>query len=106
MLKSSFGNLISLPIFNRSILSSYQSSVPLLCLTYCDHKAAQTRSHTIADHSMLYTAYSWRCQSCIVQSTVNSNEAIHWCLLTLIILAYYLTATIHELAIHQWIYKK
>ena len=55
--------------------------------------AAQIRSHTIADHNMLYTAYSWICQSCIVQSTFNSMET---CLLTLTILADYLIATVHD----------
>ena len=56
MLTSSFGNLISLPIFNHrlhSILSSHQSNNVVVYLTYCDHIAAQIRSHTIADHSML-----------------------------------------------------
>ena len=69
----------------------------LLCttvyLTYWDHIAAQIRSHTIADHNMLYTAYSWICQSCIVQSTFYSIET---CLLTLIILADCLIATVHD----------
>ena len=68
----------------------------LLCTTvyliYCDHIAAQIRSHIMANHNMLYTAYSWICQSCIVQSTFNSMET---CLLTLIILADYLKAIIH-----------
>ena len=54
----------------------------LLCttahLTYCDHIAAQIRNHTIADHSMLYSAYSWICQSCIVQSTFNRGVARTW----------------------------
>ena len=78
MLTSPFGNLISLPIFNHSVLSSYQSNNVV---------------HTIAEHNMLYTAYSWICQSCIVQSTFNSMET---CLLTLIILADYLIATVHD----------
>ena len=69
----------------------------LLCttvyLTYCDHIAAQLRSHTIADHNMPYTAYSWICQSCMVQSTFDSMET---CLLTLIILADYLIAAVHD----------
>ena len=84
---------------NTVLLSSYQSNnvVVYHCfLDLCDHIAAQIRSHTITDHNMLYTAYSWICQSCIVQSTFNSNETLHWCLLTLIILADYLTATIHD----------
>ena len=42
---------------------------------------------------LVYTAYSWICQSCIVQSTFNSMEIY---LLTLIILADYLTATVHD----------
>ena len=39
------------------------------------------------DHSMLYI---------VTQSTFNSKETIHWCLLTLIILTNYLISNVHD----------
>ena len=72
---------------NKFIWKPYIITFDLIVVSDCDHTAAQIRSHTIADHNMLYTTYSWICQSCIAQSTFNSMEK---CLLTLIILADYL----------------
>ena len=70
----------------------------LLCttayLTYCDHITAQVYMPeailllTTACCTLPIVGYVM--QSYAVQSTFNSKETIHWCLLTLIMLSDYL----------------